>query len=200
MRLIFINYIYKQKCVEMRRKRIQKRSTVLLLMVLPLALCTQNIAIDSKAFAEPPVPTVKSNTTVAPNNNATMTIHTTNSIQGGNLNVLKQEEPVIRKIILSNVDNAIFIAKGSVKGVIPVNVNAKIINQLTNSRVDTTQGIDMTKKIIATELTDTIDTTAPHFASPFVHQPVRVVVDNQAICDGVSSTKPSCSFTINLHS
>ena len=43
-----------------------------------------------------------------------MTIHTTNSIQGNNLNVIKQEEPVIRKAILSNINNAIFIAKGSV--------------------------------------------------------------------------------------
>jgi len=56
---------------------------------------TQNVTIDSKAFADLPVPTLKSNTTVGTNNNATMTIHTTNSIQGSNFNVLKQEEPVI---------------------------------------------------------------------------------------------------------
>jgi hypothetical protein len=94
----------------------------------------------------------------------------------------------------------LFIAKGSVKSTIPVNVNAKIINQLTNSRVDTTQGIDMTKKIIATELTDAIYPSAPLDISHFVHQPARVV-DNQAICNGIASpTKASCSFTINLHS
>jgi hypothetical protein len=169
-------------------------------MTLLLALRTQNVTIDSKAFVELPVPTLKANTTVGTNNNATMTIHTTNSIQGSNFNVLKQEEPVIRKAILSNVDNAIFIAKGSVKGAIPVNVNAKIINQLTNSGVDTTQGIDMTKKIIAIELTDAINTIAANFASHVVHQPIRVVVDNQAICNGIASpTKASCSFTINLH-
>jgi len=83
---------------------------------------------------------------MAPNNNVTMTIHTTNSVQGNNFNVLKQEEPVIRKAILSNVDNTIFLGKGSIKSAISVNVNAKIINQLTNNREDTTQGIDMTKK------------------------------------------------------
>jgi hypothetical protein len=71
-------------------------------------------------------------------------------------------------------------------------VNAKIINQLTNSRVDTTQGIDMTKKIIATELTDAINTIAPNFASHVVNQPVRIAVDNQAICNGIASpTKAS---------
>jgi len=59
-----------------------------------------------------------------------MAIHTTNSIQGSNFNVLKQEEPVIRKAILSNVDNAVFLAKGSIKSTIPVNANAKIINLL----------------------------------------------------------------------
>jgi hypothetical protein len=56
---------------------------------------------SSKAFAdEVQVPTLKSN-------NAPMTIHTINSIRGSNLNVLKQEEPVIRKAILSNVDNVL---------------------------------------------------------------------------------------------
>src|SRR5215469_5799286 len=161
-----------------------------LFMVLLLSLCTENVTIDSKAFAELPVPTLKSNTTVGTNNNATMTIHTTNSIQGSNFNLLKQEEPVIRKLILSHVDNAIFLAKGSVKSAIPVNVNAKIINQLTNSGVDTTQGIDMTKKIIAIELTNVINTIAPNSISH------RIAVDNHGIA---SPTKASCSFTINLH-
>jgi len=95
------------------------------------------------------------------------TVHTTNSIQGSNFNILKQEEPVIRKLILRNVDNAMFLAKGSIKSTIPVNVNAKIINQLTNSRVDTTQGIDMIKKLIAIELTDALNTIAPSFASHY---------------------------------
>jgi hypothetical protein len=166
-----------------------------LITVLLLAFCTQYISFD-KASA---VPTVRSNTTIAPNNNATITIHTTNSIQGSNPYVLNQEEPVIRKVILSNVDDAIFIAKGSVKSAFPVNVNAKIINQLANGRVDTTQGIDMTKRLIATELVNVINATTPNFESHFV-RPMRVVVDNQAICNGiVSSTKASCSLTINLH-
>src|SRR5215831_9300585 len=92
-----------------------------LFMALLLALRTQNVTIDSKTFAELPVP-LRSNTTVGTNNNATITIHTTNLIQGSNVNVLKQEEPVIRKVVLSNVDNAIFLAKGSVRSAIPVNV------------------------------------------------------------------------------
>jgi hypothetical protein len=166
--------------------------TIVLTMILLLASCIQ---IGSKAFAELPVSTLKPNTIVGTNNNATMTIHTTNSIQGSNLNILKQEEPVIRKAILSNVDNAIFLAKGSTKSAIPVNVNAKIINQLTNSRVDTTQGVDMIKKLIAIELTDALNTIAPNSISH------RISVDNQAICNGIASpTKASCSFTINLHS
>ena len=93
-----------------------------------------------------------------------------------------------------NVDNTVSIAKGSVKSPIPVNVNAKIINQLTNSGVDTTQGIDMTKKLIAIELTNALDTITPNSISH------RIAVDNQAICNGIASpTKASCSFTISLH-
>jgi hypothetical protein len=135
-----------------------------------------------------------------------MTLHTTNAIQG---NAIKQEASVIRKAILSNINNAIFVARGSVKSPIPANVNAKIISQLNNDRVDTTQGIDMTKKliateltnaIIATELTNAIIATIPNLPSHFVHQPARVVVDNRAICSGIASpTKATCSFTINIH-
>ncbi|MGC2574312.1 MAG: hypothetical protein WA364_22585 [Candidatus Nitrosopolaris sp.] len=82
---------------------------------------------------------------------------------------------------------------------IPVNVSAKIINQLNNNRVDTTQGIDMTKKIIATELTNAINATTPNFVSHFVLQPARVVVDSLAICSIASPTKAACSFTVNIH-
>ena len=184
----------------------------ILIIGLLLALYSQTNIIDSKAFAQLPIPTVKPNvssitttssTAASNSNNATITIHTTNSIQGNNLNVIKQEEPVIRKAILSNVDNAIFIAKGSVKSTIPINVNAKIINQLANTRVDTTQGIDMTKKLIATELINAINstTTNNNAASHIVQQSSKVVVDNQAICSGIASpTKAACSFTINIHS
>ena len=161
------------------------------------------IIIDSKAFCQLPVHNVKSNTSriiissVPANANNTMTIHTTNAIQG---NAIKQEEPVIRKAIVSNINNVISIARGSVKSLLPVNVNAKIISQLNNDRVDTTQGIDMTKKLTATELTNAINATIPNLLSHSVHQPVRVVVDNQAICSGIATpTKAACSFTINIH-
>ena len=52
------------------------------LIVVQLLALTQSNTIDSKASAELAVPTVKSYTTTAPNSNGTMTIHTTNSIQG----------------------------------------------------------------------------------------------------------------------
>ena len=178
----------------------------ILIIRLLLTLYSQTNTIDSKAFAQLPIPTVnisRITSTATSNNNATMIIHTTNSIQGNNLNVIKQEEPVIRKAILSNINNAIFLAKGSVKSSIPVNVNAKIINQLGNTRVDTTQGIDMTKKLIATELINAINTTTTNNSagSHIVQQPAKVVVDNQAICSGIASpTKAACNFTINIHS
>ncbi|MGA8080702.1 MAG: hypothetical protein WB988_02490 [Candidatus Nitrosopolaris sp.] len=183
-------------------------TTSVLIVTLLLALCSQNITFHSKAYAQLPVPNVKSNASriitsaaVTSNNNAIITIHTTNSIQGNNFNVIKQEEPVIRKAILSNIDNAISIAKGSVRSVIPVNVNAKIINQLANSRIDTTQGTDMTKRLIATELTNAINTTAANSNAPsqLLHQPTKIAVDNQAICSGISSTKAGCTFLINIH-
>ena len=184
--------------------------SILIIGLLLVLYCQTNI-IDSKAFAQLPIPNESSKSNISrittssaatSNNNATMTIHTTNSIQGNNLNVIKQEEPVIRKAILSNINNAIFLAKGSMKGSIPVNVNAKIINQLGNTRVDTTQGIDMTKKLLATELINAINTTTTNnrAGSNIVQQPAKVVVDNQAICSGIASpTKAACSFTINIH-
>jgi hypothetical protein len=167
-----------------------------LIITLLLALCPQNITIELKASAQLPLPNVKSNTSrlanpssaVTTNDNAIITVHTTNSIQGNNLNVIKQQVSGIRKAILSNIDNAVFIAKGSVKSAIPVNVNAKIINQLADGRVDTTQGIDMTKRLAVTELVDAI-----------LYQPSGVIVDNQAICSGIASTKAACAFTIDIH-
>jgi hypothetical protein len=51
----------------------------------------------------------------------------------------------------------------------------------------------MMKKIIAIELTDALNTIAPTISH-------RIVVDNQAICNGVASpAKASCILTINLH-
>ena len=151
-------------------------------IALLLVSCSQNIAFHTKAYAELPVPDVKSNASriitsaaTTSNTDVIITIHTIISIQGNNFNVIKQEEPVIRKAILSNIDNAIFIAKGSVKSAIPVNVNAKIINQLANSRIDTTQGTDMTKRLIATELPN-----ASNAPSQLLYQPTKIAVDNQA--------------------
>jgi hypothetical protein len=182
----------------------------ILITGLLLALYSQINIIDSKAFAQLPIPNESSKSNIsrittsaaASNNSATITIYTTNSIQGNNLNVIKQVEPVIRKAILSNINNAIFLAKGSLNSSIPVSVSAKIINQLGNNRVDTTQGIDMTKKLIATELLNAINSisTKSNTASHIVQQSAKIVVDNQAICSGIASpTKVACSFTINIH-
>jgi hypothetical protein len=206
--LILSNAIYLKERTKHRYRSCMTKyiiSTIpLLIIVLLSAFCIPNITIDSKAFGQLAVPNVKSDTSriisssVATNNNATqtMTIHTSNSIQGNNLIVIKQEEPVIRKAILSNINNAIFVARGSVKSLIPVKVNARIISQLNNDRVDTTQGVDMTKKLIATELTNAINATSPNLVS----QPARVVVDNEAICSGIASaTKAACSFIVNIH-
>ena len=176
-----------------------------LMIILLLALYPQNNTIESKASAQLPVSNAKSNTSrlaspssaVTTNNNAIIMIHTTNSIQGNSLNAINQQVSGIRKAILSNIDNAIFIAKGSAKNAIPVNVNAKII---ANGRADTTQGIDMTKRLITIELTNAINATTPSTVSHFVYQPARVIVDNQAICSGIASpTKAACAFTIDIH-
>lgn len=94
------------------------------------------------------------------------------------------------------------MAKGSVESTIPVNVNARIINQLADGRVDTRQGIDMTNRLIATELNNAINliTTNNDLPSHLPQQPIRVAVDNQAICTSiVSASKAACSFTINIH-
>jgi hypothetical protein len=182
--------------------------SVLIVAALLLGLCSQ-ITFHSKAYAQLPLPNVNSNTSriitsaaATSNNNAIITIHTTNSIQGNSINVIKQEEPVIRKAILSNIDNAIVIAKGSVRSAIPINVNAKIINQLANNRIDTTQGIDMTKRLIATELTNAINTTATNSnaSSQLLHQPTKIAFDNQANCTDISSTtKAVCTFLVSIH-
>jgi hypothetical protein len=85
---------------------------------------------------------------------------------------------------------------------IPVNVTAKIINQLSNNRVDTTQGIDMTKKLVATEVLNAINsiTTKSNTASHIVQQSAKIVVGNQAICSGIATpTKLTCGFTFNIH-
>jgi len=175
----------------------------ILIPALMLALYSQTNVIDSRAFAQLTIPNDPNNSNISriststgvSNNGATMTIYTTNLIQGDNLNIL---QPVIRKAILSNINNALFLAKGSVNSTIPVSVTAKIINQLGNNRVDTTQGIDMTKKLVATELFNAINsiTTKSNTASHIA----KIVVGNQAICSGIGSpTKLACSFTTSIH-
>jgi hypothetical protein len=175
----------------------------ILITALMLALYSQTNIIVSRAFAQLTIPNdsnISRVTTSAgvSNNGATMTIYTTNLIQGNNLNTI---EPVIRKAILSNINNVLFLAKGSVNSSIPATVSAKIINQLDN-RVDTTQGIDMTKKLVATEVLNVINSiaTKSNTASHIVQQQAKIVVGNQAICSGIASpTKLACSFTIDIH-
>jgi hypothetical protein len=191
------------------RRRINMPIFVISILItgLMLALYSQTNIIDSRAFVQLTIPNDPNNSNISrvatsvgvSNNGATMTIYTTNLIQGNNLNAI---EPVIKKAILSNINNALFLAKGSVNSSIPVSVSAKIINQLGNNRVDTTQGIDMTKKLVATEVLNAINsiTTKSNTASHIVQQSAKIVVGNQAICSGIASpTKLACSFTISIH-
>jgi hypothetical protein len=178
----------------------------ILITALMLALYSQTNNIDSRAFAQLTIPNDPNDSNISrvttsagvSNNGPTMTIYTTNLIQGNNLNAI---EPVIRKAILSNINNALFLAKGSVNSSILASVSAKIINQLSN-RVDTTQGIDMTKKLVATEVLNAINsiTTKSNTTSHIVQQSAKIVVGNQAICSDIGSpTKLACSFTISIH-
>jgi len=178
----------------------------ILITALILALNSQTSIIDSRAFVQLTIPNDPNNSNISraatsaavSNNGIIMTISTTNLIQGNNLNAI---EPVIKKAILSNINNALFLAKGSVNSSIPVSVSAKIINQLGNNRVDTTQGVDMTKKLVATEVLNAINsiTTKSNTAFHIVQQPAKIVVGNQAICSGIASPKLACSFTISIH-
>jgi hypothetical protein len=191
------------------RRRINMPIFVISILItgLMLALYSQTNIIDSRAFVQLTIPNDPNNSNISrvatsvgvSNNGVTMTIYTTNLIQGNNLNAI---EPVIKKAILSNINNALFLAKASVNSSIPVSVSAKIINQLGNNRVDTTQGIDMTKKLVATEVLNAINsiTTKSNTASHIVQQSAKIVVGNQAICSGIASpTKLACSFTISIH-
>lgn len=137
-------------------------------------------------------------------NTATISVHTVNTIQGSNNKILIQEEPIMRKVILSNINNAILMAKGNIKGNISVSVNTKIINDMAN-RVSTTQGIDFTKALVATELVNAIKTMKTNGITTSANMTVtqqlpKVVIDNQAICTGISSpTSAACAFIINIH-
>jgi hypothetical protein len=154
-----------------------------------------NSLVQTNPHIVPPPPTessVKANISSIPSSNSTGTIsiHTVNTIQGSNSSILVQEEPIIRKVTISNINNAILIAEGSVKNI--SSVNTKIINQLAN-RVSTTQGIDFTKALVATELVNAINAIKRNGNT-------AVVVDNQAICTGISPANAACTFTITIHS
>jgi hypothetical protein len=155
-----------------------------------------NSLVQTKSHTIPSPPirsSVNANiSSIAPSNSntSTISIHTVNTIQASNNSILAQEEPIIRKVIASNINNAILMAEGSVKDNISVSVNTKVINQLAN-RVSTTQGIDFTKELVATELVAAINTIKTN----------TIVVDNQAVCTGIyTPTNRACAFTISIHS
>ena len=152
-----------------------------------------NSLVQTNPHTVPPPPTDSSVKANISNSTATISIHTVNTIQGSNSSILIQEEPIIRKVIISNINNAILMAEGIVKGNISVSVNTKIINQLAN-RVSTTQGIDFTKELVATELVDAINAIK-------TNGNIAIVLDNQAICTGIPPpTNAACAFTITIHS
>jgi len=72
--------------------------------------------------------------------------------------LLNEELPVLKRAAAAVVNYAVLVAKGNPTSNNTVNVSTKIINQLSSNRVDTTQGIDLTRKLIATELSNAIDT------------------------------------------
>ena len=168
--------------------------SVLPLTILVLMFQTQTNMFFPQTFGLLPIPSLS-------NHIPSISIHTLNTIQANSFNIIKQEEAAVRKALLSDIDHVILIAKGSTKSTIPVSVDAKIINQMTNSRTDTTQGVDMTKSLVATELANAINTIiANSNASQNGQQPTKVVVDNQATCSGIATpTSAACSFTIAIH-
>jgi len=107
------------------------------------------------------------------------------------------------------VNYVILVASGSPTNNNTVDVNTKIINQLANNRIDTTQGIDFTKKLIATELTNAINSmmvptnntiaNIVHSTPPQQQQELaQVIVDNQATCNNIASINAACSFDITI--
>jgi hypothetical protein len=169
--------------------------SVLLLTILVLMFQTQTNLFFRQTFGLLPIPGLSNHT-------PSISIHTLKTIQANNFNIIKQEEAAVRKAVLSDIDHVIFIAKGSAKTTIPISVDATIINQMTNSRTDTTQGVNMTKSLVATELANAINTIIANskLASQNGQQPTKVVVDNQATCSGIATpTSAACSFTIAIH-
>jgi len=77
-------------------------------------------------------------------------------------------------------------------------VNAKIINRLDNNRIDTTQGVNMTKSLIATELAIAISTITPTNKITSSQQQDFESFCGQAFCSGMDSTGAACAFTIGI--
>ncbi len=132
-------------------------TSVLVVAVLVLRVHMQTNMLISQSFAQLPIPSVKlnhtdklnsTNTASMSNHTSSISIHTLNTIQANNFNIIKLEEAGVRKAVLGDIDHVIFIAKGGAKNTFPVNVDARIINQVAKSRTDTTQGVNMTKKHI----------------------------------------------------
>jgi len=156
---------------------------------------------QSKTSTITPIKDLSNNTSNA------ITLHTTNTIQTRNISLLNEELPVLKRATAAAVNYAILVARGNPTSNSTVDVNTKIINQLANNRVDTTQGIDFTKKLIATELTNAIDAmmaptnnTIANIAhnTPPRQQQAQVVVDNQATCNNIASVNAACSFDITI--
>lgn len=166
--------------------------------VLLLTYYTQAKIAALQAYAQLPTLNFKPNIPSTTGNAATISFQTTNIVHGNNKNILIQEEPIIRKAVLGNINDAIFIAKGGVKNNVSVSVSAKIINQIANNRISTTQGLDFTKKLVATELANAINTITGNITASTSNS--QVVVDNQATCSGIASpTNAACALTINIH-
>jgi hypothetical protein len=177
--------------------------TLFLLLLIPansiLSLVSGQLLTSSDKTNSSRTPGVTSTTSHA-NNNGTITIHTINTIQTNGLN-LTTEEAAVKRTILGNIDNAIFITKGSAKSTIPVSVNARIVNQLANNRTTTTQGSAITKQSVTTELANALNATLPYadIASKNVQKSAKVAVDTQASCKGIGSpTAAACAIIISI--
>jgi hypothetical protein len=177
--------------------------TLFLFLLIPansiLSLVSGKLLISSDKTNSSRTPGITSTSSRA-NNNGTITIHTINTIQTNGLN-LTAEEAAVKRTILGNIDNAIFITKGSAKSTIPVSVNARIVNQLANNRTTTTQGGAITKQSLTTELVTALNATLPSgdITSKNVQKSGKVAVDTQASCKGIASpTTAACTFIISI--
>jgi hypothetical protein len=173
-----------------------------------------------QAFAQPVIvtnPQLKSNIDTPSKDLRTnsssstpISLHTTYTIQARNISSLNEELPVLKRAAASAVTYAVLVAKGSPTGNNTVNVSTKIVNQLSNNRVDTTQGIDFTKKLIGTELSNAIGTMMAPSSSTIANvvqntpsqeqqqQIVQLVVDDQATCNNIASATAACSMDITI--